>query len=746
MSGQCSQQMRIALAVLATVAAALATSAAAQQGESHPVPLRVEVTAPAGLASGGPPRGLLELVPLGDQGKSLELPLDGDGSYTAAVAPESMWRVLVSAEGYWGAEEVAVAGAGTAVVALFPAGELRGKLSQPAKGTRPGELHLIFEPSPASPRTDRARPAGRIECPVDEQGWRCTLPAGVFDLRFHAPGFASALVWDATVKAGTVSPGAPVSLVPGAALLGRVEVDGVARMEEVEVDLRPAVAATRDPDSDGRLGHLYRTTGADERGYFQFHDLAAGAYRVEARYAGLAPAVREPVEVMEGREADLVTPLVLAPPSELVLLVDPPAPPRGLREWKVELHALDGSNQTRITHTDPTGAAELELAPGWYRLTVGLGRTTWVDEEIEVPTGTTVRNLEIPIVAVEGTVRVGERPVRARLDFGGQVPRTEEVTISTDHEGLFSSYLPAEGEWPLAVLFAPGGGEQRLEPVEVVRRPGEDFARLDIELHETLLVGKVVDSAGVPVDGAMVLVGQEGSRAGRSEARSDESGRFRLWSLPPGEWMVEAFSMARSGRTDVDLREGGPVEVEIRLSDERMLAGRVVSDWGPVAGAHLYAVPEVPRTTPVPAWRTDPLGGFEVWVPADATGIHLLVLATGRAARLLWVPLPPVGQETPEVEVALTASAGTLRLELPPPGGGRVELRRGAARVWVHLLRDWASLNGMREAWAGVWTVEAVEPGPWALCRGEECDRGLLLAGGELELSLVASEERAAAR
>jgi hypothetical protein len=434
---------------------------------------------------------------------------------------------------------------------------------------------------------------------------------------------------------------------------------------------------------------------------------------------------------------------VVAPPSELVVVIDPAVPPGEIdQRWSVELRALDGSNRSRNAKADWSGVAELAVAPGWYQLILRDRRSTWHSEEIELTSGRTVRDVELPLVAIAGTVRRGEKRQRARLDFGGQLPRTEEVRIATDREGEFSGHLPAEGEWPLTVLLEPGGSEQRLEPVEVVARPGDDVVHLDIQLADTLLVGRVVDATGEPVALATVLAWQEGSGAGRSKATSNRTGHFRYWSLPAGEWIVEAFSTARSGRVEIALEEAQPQEIEIRLGEERKLNGRVVSDWGPVAGALVYAIPDVPRTTPLSPWRTDPLGAFEARVPADATGVHLFVLALGRPARLLWLPLPPEGEVRPEVVLGSAASAGTLRLERQSATGG-LELRHGAARLPIHLLQDWATVQGLRQPWDGDWRVPAMEPGPWELCRGDVCDRGFLSPGGELELSLPVGDEAA---
>lgn len=727
----------VALAVLASLAGAAIVEAEEDQGSAGAAVI-VEVTLPHGVAPSGPPEGVLEVARADGEGQPVELPLRGAGIHRAVAPEDSLWRVTPRVEGYWGAEGAVLAGADAATVALYPAGEVRGELSMPRESIRPEALRVQFQAPRAIRIRSRARPEGQVECPVVEATWTCTLPAGALDLRLHSPGFASAWLWEVPVTAGETVKTPAVSLVPGAAILGWVEGEGeTVAGETVQVELRPAGAMEEDRVGGERLGHLFQSVQADERGLFQFHDLAPGIYTVEATLAGRAPAVGEPVEVMAGRETELETPLVLGPPSELALFIDPPTPP-GAERWSMELYALDGSHQHHSAEADWTGLAELfGVAPGRYRLTVRTRGSEWLAEEIELPAGRTTRTVDLPVVAVEGTVRRGDEPVRARLTFGNEQTRPEKVTLYSDLEGRFTGHLPGEGSWPLEVVLRHDGPKHRLEPVEVVREPGEEVAELDVALPETELEGRVVDARGRPVKEAKVLAWREGSEVSYSEASTDAEGRFDFSCLPLGRWQIDAFAGERTGRAYVELREGDTAEMEIRLSAERLIRGRVTAQAGPVAGAWIYAVPEVSRITPLSPIRSGPLGEFEEDVPADAAGVHLLVLPAGRSARLLYLPLGPEADEEPEIEIPVLDLTGTLRLELPAPGSGRVELRRGPARVPARLLADWARFHKVRvnTREAGVWTVPGMEPGPYQLCRAGECDAGILSPGGELELS-----------
>jgi len=93
-------------------------------------------------------------------------------------------------------------------------------------------------------------------------------------------------------------------------------------------------------------------------------------------------------------------------------------------------------------------------------------------------------------------------------------------------------------------------------------RPGGAAAR-------PALSGRVADSAGRPVSGAVVMF------VGASPAHQDigqltgADGRFRYAVLPPGRYFLLARDeQGRTGRADVDVPPDGGAHVEIIMTEE----------------------------------------------------------------------------------------------------------------------------------------------------------------------------------
>ena len=86
------------------------------------------------------------------------------------------------------------------------------------------------------------------------------------------------------------------------------------------------------------------------------------------------------------------------------------------------------------------------------------------------------------------------------------------------------------------------------DPIEL--RPGETRARVDIALPRPgALVGHVVDEDGEPIEGAGVHLLQTQYRGGRRRLvsgggqgshRTDDRGAYRIYGVPPGEYLVSA--------------------------------------------------------------------------------------------------------------------------------------------------------------------------------------------------------------
>ncbi|HEX2163173.1 MAG TPA: carboxypeptidase-like regulatory domain-containing protein [Thermoanaerobaculia bacterium] len=674
----------------------------------------------------------------------MRVPLDRPGRIEIPASEGMIARVEPVVAGYWGASVAARAGGDPVMVRLFPTGTLEGTLQLPAGAEPPGALRASFEAPSKVRRLGVPTPAGAVDCPVAGERWSCVLPEALLDLRLHAPGFASALLWEVPVEGGATSPGGMVALVPGAAIIGRIEVDDAAdRLEEVEVEVRPEGAEWRDVHGTERLGALFRTTGVDERGYFQLRDLRPGFYRVEVRLAGRAPAVRVPVEVVEGRETDLGSPLVLLPPARVELHLDPTQAPDGER-WTVILSTLDGQSDRHLARVDWTGYGRIDgLTPGTYRYRVTSRGSTWATGTLVVSADRTVREIVIAQVALEGLVRRGDEAVRARIIFGGTEEYPEEIEIFSDPEGRLTGSLPREGTWPVRFSLERGGAEQGLEPIEVARAPGENAAWIEIEVFDTRISGRVIDTNDRPVSGGLVVAFREEDEAARRTiAHLDDEGRFRLLGLGPGTWTLEAAVGSDGGRVVVELADEAAEEVEIRLEGTREIRGRVVSPRGPVAAARLYLVPDVERTYPLRPIKTGPLGEFRERLPAAATFVHLLVMAPGNAARVLPLSLPPGRDRVEGVEIPVGEIGGTLRVLPPATGIGGLVLERGAARIHLRLLDEWMGFHGTRPREGEPWVLPKMEAGPYRLCWRDRCDSGVLAPGGELVVSAPRPPDR----
>lgn len=715
-------------------------------------------------ASGTEVEGVLVAHPSdADAGESMRVPFRGTGTVWLPLEGSVLWRLEVEADGLWSASRVLVAERGKAmVVRLHPTGRVVGRLALP-RGTEPPErLDLAFEPPPpassgasatAVPREDLR---GRVICPVAaDLTWGCQVPAGRHELHLHAPGFASVFRWDVPIKATTQTSLGVLTLEPGASLVGFVDLaaplpDGA----EVEVELAPAQPSgalhrTR------RLEALVRRTEPGPQGLFQFTDLRAGTYRLEARAEGLAPAVVDRLEVMPSRESRLSQPLVLTPFASLEVRLQPSLPPEG-EHWHLVLDQ-PGESLERLEGTAaPNGTwRQGELRPGFYRLQVEDEHgSRWHRQELEVKPLAPPVEISLPLLAVEGRVTLGGEPVRARLTFGG-IQATGSVAMISDPEGRFRGHLPYGGTWPLSVLLERGGAEQTQPRVSVTASSDGAPAWLEIDLPDTRVKGRVVDAGGRPVRHVRIRVWRSGSspQEGLSQVTADEGGAFELRALPEGEYDLDAFSGSGSGRARVRVREGEPVEdLRLTLLGEAPLLGRVVSEGRPVAGAEIHAYPVLPAYRAVPLARgvTGPDGDFEVDVPMDALQVDLLVLPPGHAARLLRVPFEPeaggFGGGSRGLVIEVHRLGGTLFIL---SGGDERDYRSatlgfGDATMFLEPFRRWALLHGARPSPTSGWVLPNLAPGSYRLCNrnGMACREGILPPGGLLELEVVGTSSR----
>jgi hypothetical protein len=243
------------------------------------------------------------------------------------------------------------------------------------------------------------------------------------------------------------------------------------------------------------------------------HQHRAGAaspsrYTLAAEQPGAARARFFPLSVEVGQETQLVAPLQLRPPLKLQVEVTPAKTPEG-KPWAVQLEQESSSWPGRYETaargvTSETGHTSLDgLAPGAYvaRLLDAAGNAlAW--EEVALSAGAPPLRIVLDLVAVRGSVLLGDRPLPSRLLFGGRTGAVK-IPAAADAEGRFETTLPGSGRWQVFV-DARDPTVRRAVSIDVPAGGGEVI----VQLPSSRLSGTTVDSSGEPLERAVVKVAE----------------------------------------------------------------------------------------------------------------------------------------------------------------------------------------------------------------------------------------------
>jgi len=753
-------------AVLALVAWFLLVPAAGTP-PADPVPVLVELRLPEANEEVSVALRLTRQAPLAPEGEAPEvrtLEAAAPGQVSLELPPGTVWKLQIERPGFWAGEVLLSPQLEPprVPVTLYRTGRIEGALALPADVAPPGELSARFE---AAPGGEEGAPAvaGTTLCPVIESTFSCPLPAGSMDLRLHLPGFVPVYFWAVPVSLERARSLGRITLVVGASVAGRVELaTGLPAADGLVTLTREGIAASGNAEVARRLGAMSLETRSDEHGFFQLTGVAPGRYEITATRPGLAPARIAGVEVVAGLASELLDPLVLRPPARLAVLLSPPLDPIG-NPWQVDLVELTRDARLRVgSWRGPASAdgrwEQADLAPGPHRLRITDGEGgAWFNEEIEIRSGAEDLAVEIPVVAIVGSLFRGEEPLPGILWFGGlHGPR--RIRMAVDLDGHFAGYLPSEGLWELEIV--PAGEEESSlspPPVEIERREGEPFAEVEIRIPDTRLEGEVVDEDGRRVPGAIVsaYAGSDRRRPAREEA--DGEGRFLFRGLPAGSYLL----VAEAGRDErergeerssewvpVTIGEDPPApEIRLVLRGTRTVQGVVIAAAGPVPGARVVVLPAMGASSGGRAVQasTGPQGEFTLELPAGSGEASLLVHAPGYAARLLALP-----DSSAPLVLALDGEGGSLILSGLDPQ--TAVLSHGGTTVFLPLLRRLLGESPPSTApGSGEWVLRGLEIGEYSLCplraalaaRREgrsppaaACAAGFLLPHGELRLVL----------
>lgn len=685
---------------------------------------------------------------------TIERLVEAPGSADWPLAPDAAWQIDLAGEGVWAAPSLLPAGAPELSLEVWPTGRVAGMLLPPQDVRPPREVRLRF----ASSRrlTTAPVPPNVIVCPVVHTRFTCQVPAAAdLDLRVKAEGFVSRFFWHRRVAPDQELSLGPVPLVRGGSVAGWIVTEeGEPPKPEQRVELALVPAAQPATAGEGPGEERDETAKVADNGFFQVVGVLPGRYVARATAAGGLRAASAALTVLPDRDSELIDPLVLLPPLDVVVQVSPPAEPDG-GAWRVDLQA-EGRTvaQPRSGRTDAAGAWRVrELVAGRYMVVVrdGRGRRLHV-AEVEVDADDPRVEIEIERVEVAGRVWLGDQPLAARVILGG---RSGAVSLATesDEEGRFTGWVPREGPWRVDVVASEPPVLRRLVDVPIERAPGSRVARVELRLPGTLLEGEVVDAEGRPVDGAVLLVLQVPAAEPILDRRV-RAGRFALRGLVPGTYRLEAVAgsreeQVRSESVDVVLEEAAPyAHARLVLAPPLVVEGQVTGAWGAVPGAEVFARPldQPPHTLGI-STTTDFEGRFRLRLPPATRRADLLVMAPGYAlAPLAGVA---VGGRRP-LALRLDEAGGDLLLGLDRPVGQwphPIVERQGQVIASSSMLQEWMRRNGA-PAEADRLIVPNLPPGFYRVCRAAadqplgppSCDEGVLNVGGVLELSPGAAD------
>ncbi|HEX7154373.1 MAG TPA: carboxypeptidase-like regulatory domain-containing protein [Thermoanaerobaculia bacterium] len=672
-----------------------------------------------------------------------------DGSATADLAA-GVWTIQVVGDRLWSPERVVTVDGDTAIeLETWPSATVTTRI-----------VGLADRAAPPSMRFERAREGAeplRAEatCSFAEGMLRCSVPAGTLDLRVGAPGsIAQYFPGRRAMPGATVELGL-VELRPGQSIYGRVDARTLPEQARKRITVRAVpVRASASPAPPDGLTVLHAVV--EKNGVFHIDGVPPGLYHVSASSgAGFAAETYE-VPVRTGAETQLQDTLVLRRLRSVAVTVSPALSPAG-RPWHVALDRVIRRGQLLpVTESaaDASGTwTAPRLQPAEYAVSVsdGPAGSVWHREEVAIGAADAALHVHIAARAVEGSVRLGERPLQARLTFENDAGHS--IKGESGDDGTFELLLPGRSDlrWTATVESETPFVKRMLE---VAVAEGGEGKRLVIDIPAATLTGRVVDDRGAPVAHALVTVVKSGGEEPTSQLSAGVDGKFDVHGLADATYELSAEG--REGRSD-SMRiafVAGRIEppVELVVKPVRTVMGKVVSRTGlAIGGARVLVLPtDVPAPLLYPV-TTAADGTFTATLPPGCREMDVVVAAPGYVYTLDHAVLRP-GPMLVRVE----ERGGTLRLRFRSQGATVFLVQEGAIITPSTVLMLWPGQTRAREDGSEEVTLPAMEPGPYRVCavaaaevdmfqatrgaRGGRCASGFLAADGELTLDLAQGE------
>lgn len=291
----------------------------------------------------------------------------------------------------------------------------------------------------------------------------------------------------------------------------------------------------------------------------------------------------------------------------------------------------------------------------------------------------------------------------------------DALSAATDDEGKFAftdvpvgSYMvSAEKAGFLRMLFSTKETRTPMAPFAV--RPGASVEKMTLYLQpQAVIVGRVVDEQGEPMERAMVqvVVPRNGQLMPQNGGPTNDLGEFRIAGLMPGKYYLVAQrqeNAAPRGKqayqatfypsasdstsaTPIELKAGqtsAPAQITLRRGTVFRVTGRVTGSWNRDQQARVNLMP---RRTPAAGGRVTtftwggaggsvkPDGSFEIGgtSPGDYN-LMLLSFGNGRPVELGRVPITVTQADLEDIQLPVQPPLnvrGKIRVE----GEGEVVL------------------------------------------------------------------------
>jgi hypothetical protein len=616
------------------------------------------------------------------------------------------WSIEARADGWWSRKQFfAIDGSPARLtIDLWRSGMMAGRIEMSDHSALPASVTCRFAPSGDD---DRA-PEGEVVCPVDNGAFRCTVPAIVLDARVRSEHCIADYKSNVDVKPSATTHAGTIHLARGASLAGRVEIAaGVStRYDRIHVSATPAKL---DPAAD-RPRFAAQVARVNDRGEFHFDGLPPGEYEVVASAERLSSPTAH-VTVLATAFAELQHPLRIDAPQTITIALDPPLDPQG-KPWHVQITRSINAQvyEPVASGTVPSNGVWMSAPLHANRYAISIGTDSggnWKRESIDLGDRPVRLDLKLTGRDINGTVTLGGKPVVAELSLAPD-DTAIEVTLTSDAEGKFSGAAPAiEGkQWTIVVDVE----EPRIKRAFHV--PADELSRLKLDIPTNVLTGSVVDREGKPASPATVNVwAGNDDDAALIQAKVAKDGSFMFVGLSAGTYRVDATAfLRRSAAQRIDL--GGDREIRLVIDDEQKVVGRVVSDFGPVAGATVMLFPTDVPMPGIPFNETNAAGEFTTALPAGAKEIDVAAAAPGFDFRIVHTRL----QDGMMLNIKVDQRGGTLTIPVPR-GPTHPFLVHSGAVVPAEIAasqtpsQQLTSAEGERHL-----VLNAMEPGVYAIC------------------------------